>query len=286
MLDLSVLPRTALLVAFTALAGGFAFNTLVMRSQAAAPLRAASAARRRAWLWAWLAAAALAVLADALAQPGGEDGPARLGLTLAARAALLIALALSLRGGWSESPPAIGACAALLLTQSASGHPGRVPEPALPVLADWLHFSFAAIWLGGVAYLAAVLAPLALAQRELVKPMGATIAKFSPLAILCVLAIALTGIMQSASFVGSFEALVGTAYGRALLAKLAGFVVLIGFGAVHQFVIGPQLNAWRARAEAQQIAARRFRLSIAIEAGVAALTLAAAAAMTVLDLPQ
>jgi putative copper export protein len=98
----------------------------------------------------------------------------------------------------------------------------------------------------------------------------------------CVLVIALTGIMQSASFVGSFDALVNTAYGRALLVKLALFVVLVGFGAFHQYVIGPRLNAWRASASDLSEATRRFRVSILAEAGVSVLILLAAGVMTAL----
>jgi copper transport protein len=154
------------------------------------------------------------------------------------------------------------------------------------VLTNWLHVTFVAIWLGGVAYLAAVLVPVALRQRDLIRPLGAAIAAFSSLAILCVLVVALSGIVQSASFVGSVEALFVTAYGRALLIKIGGFAVLIAFGAYHQFVIGSQLNAWRTRAETKEARTYRFRASIAIEAVVGALTLIAAAWMAVLPLAR
>jgi putative copper export protein len=285
-IDVGVIVRAAVLIALTAMAGGFAFNMLVMRGESVAALRTASAERRRRWLIVCLGATAVAMIFDAAAQMGRADEPARMALAIVVRAALLIALVLSLRGAWSESPLAIALCAGLLLTQSALGHAGREQEWVWPVLADWLHIGFVAIWLGGVAYFATVPVPIALARRPLIRELGLSIAKFSPLAILCVLVIGVTGIIQSASFVGSFEALVGTAYGRALLVKLLGSAVLIGFGAVHQFVIGPRLNAWRARAETQQAYAERFRVSVTLETGAGVVTLIAAAAMTVLPLAR
>lgn len=283
---LPTLTRTLVLITLTMLVGGFAFNLLVLRGRTTAALREATRLRRRNWLTVWLAVTAAALILDTVVQ---LEDQAALGLVLlvvriVALAALLFSLRGSGSGNWSESPIAIGLCGLLLLAQSLSGHAAQQAGWVLPVLADWLHFSFAAIWLGGVGYLAAVVAPEVLAQRSLVKELGACIEKFSLLAVSCVLVIALTGIVQSASFVGSFDALFNTAYGRALLVKLVVFVVLIGFGAFHQFVIGPQLNAWRAKAESQEQAALRFRVSIIAESAISLITLAAAAAMTVLPL--
>jgi copper transport protein len=279
---LSTLIRALVLIALTMLAGGFAFKVLVLRSKSTAALREATQTRRRAWLTLWLAATAAALILDTVTRL--EDQPTLRLVLLGARIAALALLLISLRGNWSESPIAIGLCGLLLLTQSLSGHPAQQADWVLPVLTDWLHITFAAIWLGGVGYLAGVITPQVLAQRSLVKELGAAIEKFSPLAISCVLVIALTGIVQSASFVGSFDALFNTAYGRALLIKLAVFLALIGFGAFHQFVIGPQLNAWRAKAESQAQAAARFRVSIVVELAISLITLTAAAAMTVLPL--
>ena len=283
-LILPVLTRALVLIALTMLAGGFAFNLLVLRGKATVALCKATQVRRLAWLTLWLAATAATVILDTITHL--EAQPALRLTLLIVRIVLLVTLLFSLRRDWSESPMAIGLCGLLLFSQSLIGHPARQGEWVLPTLADWLHISFAAIWLGGVAYFAAVIVPQVLAQRSLVKELGASIEKFSPLAISCVLVIALTGIVQSASFVGSLDALINSTYGRTLLLKVAVFVVLIAFGAFHQFVIGPQINAWRAKAESQEQAALRFQASILIESAVSLITLAAAAAMTVLPLAR
>ncbi len=279
---MSLLARWLVFAALVLLAGAVAFAPLVMRTKATAALRTAAApARARLTQWAALLTALAFVLEFVLRL---FDGVATMrdAVLFAVRLAFLIGMALMLRSGRNDAPIPIAASAALVLTQSLSGRSASRPEWVLPVLADWIHFTFAATWLGGVAYFAIVLAPIVLRQRQLLSDLGATIERFSPLAIMSVLVIGLTGIMQSASFVSSFEALFDTDYGRALLVKTGLFAVLIGFGAFHQFVISPQLRAWRARAQSSYEAARRFRVSITAEAAVSALTLAAAATMTVL----
>lgn len=276
-----LLSQWLVFAALTTLVGAITFAPLVMRTQATAALRAESAQMRARLIhWAALLTAAAFTLAFVLRLI--EGAAARDAILFAGRLALLGAIALALRGGRDESPGLIVAGAALILTQSLASRSAAQAEWVLPVLADWIHFTSAAIWLGGVAYLAVVLAPLVLRRRQLLRDFGATIERFSPLAVMSVLVIGLTGIMQSAGFVGSSDALLGTDYGRALLVKLILFAGLIGFGAFHQFVLGPRLRAWRARAESVYEAARRFRVSIAIETLAGALTLAAAAGMTIL----
>ncbi len=279
---MSLLARWLVFAMLVLLAGAVAFTPLAMRGQATAALRAAAAApRTRLTRWAALLTALAFVLEFALRLFDGAAATRDIVL-FAARLALLGGMARALRSGRGDAPILIAASAALILTQSLSSRSASQPEWVLPVLADWVHFTFAAVWLGGVAYFAIVLAPIVVRQRRLLSDLGATIEKFSPLAMMSVLVIGLTGIMQSASFIGGFEALFNTDYGRALLIKIGLFAALIGFGAFHQFVISPQLRAWRARAPSSYEAARRFRVSIAAEAAVSALALAAAATMTVL----
>ena len=64
----------------------------------------------------------------------------------------------------------------------------------------------------------------------------------SAAALLSVILIAASGIIQAAWLVGDLAALTGTAYGRGVLAKWAGLFVLIGFGALHRFRVVPALE--------------------------------------------
>lgn len=278
--------RTLLLVSLTVLAGGLAFNVLVLRAASLQPLREAMTERRRNWLILWTMAVFVFIHLEILIRFNRGDLSTAVVSVLVARYVLLGILIFGLRDPTRDSMPALVLCALLLLTQSLQGHAMREPAPVLPVITDWLHLVFVSIWLGGVAYYAGVVVPQGLQQRALVPALGASIATFSPLAMMSVLVIAITGIIQSASFVGSVDALLNTDYGRALLFKIVVFLALMGFGAFHQFVIAPAINAWRAKAETQEDAARRFRISITIEALVGILALAAAAGMTLLPLAR
>ncbi len=172
---------------------------------------------------------------------------------------------------------------ALLLTQSLLSHSAAEAQPLAPVMADWVHLAFTALWLGGVAVLAIVVAPAALASPAHLKALGSVIARFSPLAMFSIFAIALTGIAQSAAFVGSFEALLNTAYGRAILVKVGWLLVLAAFGAFHQQVVAPHLQGWRLRdpqgMQRAEVAARRFVFGIIAETLVSLALLATVAVL-------
>jgi len=282
-----VASRWMVLLALVALGGATVFTPLFMASPNMTAARAQTTPARRRWLLAFIVLSAVAFGFEAAirAESGGlvvlmSD---RYGLTLTARAALLAGLIGLWRArretGWA-SPLLSGL---LLFTQSANSH-SAAEAGSLPLLADWLHLVFAAIWLGGVVQLALVDAPLALRRgdADARAEFGALIAQFSPWVMLCVLGLALTGLAQSAAFVESIEALSTTAYGRALSLKLALFGALLVFGAVHQFGLAPRLREIRKRAAAtpdRAVAARAmrvFRTSVGAEAAAAGVTLMAA----------
>jgi putative copper export protein len=273
--------RWMALAAIALLTGAVGCEVLVVRSTPAATLRArarpAYLAITRSALALFALAAGLEVVAGWLT---GTIAARKVGLFVAQ--IILVAALLPVLG--HRPTLALGGCALLFLTRSLGSRSASLSEWLLPVAADWLHAAAAAFWLGGVAYLLLALVPLAL-RHSLLGELGAAVARFSPLAVAAVTVIGLTGLMQSASTLGSAADLLTTAYGQALLAKSAGFAALIALGAFHQFAIGPRLRLWRARAAQAEAAARRFRLSLAVEIAVGLGVLAAAAAMAVLPAP-
>ena len=269
------------LLTLALISGGFAFTPLVARAAALADYRQRSVRRKRRVLWLAVGMAACAVLLAAVYDALTAGLPAfvnwHLGVLLA-RIVLLAVLGMVLWLKREDSAWVLVPALALLLTQSLLSHSAALPQPIAPVLADWTHLSFTSLWLGGVAMFALVSVPLAEP-----KDLGMLIARFSPLAMFCVLAVTLTGIVQSASFLGSLDALLTTSYGRVILVKVVLLLVLVGLGAFHQQVISPRLQAWRLRdvAGAQQ-AVRRFRIGILVELVVSILILLAAGALTAL----
>jgi copper transport protein len=114
------------------------------------------------------------------------------------------------------------------LEPALSGHPGTQSPVVLLLPTNILHVLAVSVWLGG---LAALLLVLPAATRELEPPdrsrlLAASLARFSPVALLCVAVILLTGLGQAYAYVRELDNLLDTAYGRAVLAK---FVLLVGF---------------------------------------------------------
>jgi putative copper export protein len=61
--------------------------------------------------------------------------------------------------------------------------------------------------------------------------------------LIAVVAVAVSGVVQTVLFLPTFADLFDSAYGLATLAKVAGFLILIAFGAFHRFRAIPALQA-------------------------------------------
>ncbi|MEU5550649.1 copper resistance protein CopC [Micromonospora sp. NPDC047793] len=129
---------------------------------------------------------------------------------------------------------------AALLTWPLAGHPAASPAPAVSVIVDAVHLGSMAVWLGGLVMLAAFLLPRA-DEREL----GAILPIWSRWAALAVSALLLAGIVQALIEVATPAALVGTTYGRLVLAKVGLFAVVIGLAAYSRNLIRKRIAASR-----------------------------------------
>ena len=139
-----------------------------------------------------------------------------LAFKVARRRALLVPLAL--------------ACAYLVITPALAGHASIQSPTELFFPSDALHVLAASVWVGGIACL---LLALPGATRQLEGPersqlLLATLARFSPLALCSVIAIAITGTIQAYIDVRSVEGLLHTTYGAIVIAKTALLATLVG----------------------------------------------------------
>lgn len=121
--------------------------------------------------------------------------------------------------------PRIPLVAALLgvLTPAVTGHAGSTPDHQLAVVTVALHAGAAALWVGG---LGAVL--VLVARRRTL--LDGVLPRFSRLAGVCVVTVALTGVLNALLRLGSWDALVSTGYGRLVVAKTVCLVLLAGLG--------------------------------------------------------
>ena len=97
--------------------------------------------------------------------------------------------------------------------------------------------------------------------------------RFSNLAVVSVIALLATGIVNGVILVGSFRALLVTEYGRLLLLKIALFAVMLGLAAVNKFRLTPRLGARPDRVE-ELDAVRRLARNCHIELALGLATFA------------
>jgi copper transport protein len=163
---------------------------------------------------------------------------------------------------------AIGLGALILLTFSMSGHAAATARPLLPIVADWLHQLMGAIWLGGVFGLAAVaLVTRRTPAAERTTLLAHLIGRFSPLALISIALVTLTGVIRSLNQIPALADLWSTTYGRTLLIKLAALGGALLLGAVHWRQVGPRLLAAATAGDVRL--ARRFGRTVALESGLA-----------------
>lgn len=216
-----------------------------------------------------------------------EVADTRFGVLAVIRAGVWIALLVLLfsipRRSWISPSRLLAVLAvpilALLVVPGLSGH-AHTQSPSLLLLpADIVHVAAMCIWLGGLVALAFVLprstATLPLEERPGL--LAANLARFSPLALGSVTAIAITGTAQAIVEVGSFPALVETAFGRAVLVKIAIFAVLVGLGWLNRSRLLPAVRRIAESASGLGGTGRRLRASLRTEVGLIATVLVATA---------
>jgi putative copper resistance protein D len=178
---------------------------------------------------------------------------------VAGTAAAALALAVAALAG-SVARPARAAAAALLpalgilATSVATSHAAaRLDDRALPLALTALHHAATACWIGGLPYLLLSLpraGDAAVAQR--------LSARFSRLAQASVAVLVGAGIGLAVIYVGTPAAILGTAYGAMVSAKVALLVLLLGLGALNYSIAhgvqagdGTVLSRLRRYAEAE-----------------------------------
>jgi putative copper resistance protein D len=164
---------------------------------------------------------------------------------------------------WLAPVAALGLTASIAWTGHAASTLGDLANPHLA--ADVLHLSAAAIWIGGLVSLALLL-NLARRVRSLASASLAQAAalRFSTLGIVSVGTLLASGFVNAWILVGSFNALMITAYGRLLLLKIVVFTVMLVFAAINRFRLTPRLAASSA-SEPQLEALRQLTRNSVIE---------------------
>jgi copper transport protein len=152
---------------------------------------------------------------------------------------------------------------------SLSGHDAVDPGSTWKSeAADWVHLSAATLWIGGLVALVAAVWPVAPGLRR------EAFLRFSRLATVLVALVLAAGTYLSIVRLPHLADLWTRDYGRVLLVKLVLVAVVLGWGAIHHFLVRPAL----ARATDGFLA--RVGRSLIGESAVAIAVLLAAAVLT------
>jgi copper transport protein len=138
---------------------------------------------------------------------------------------------------------AIGS-AYLVCTPALAGHASIESPRGVFFPSDVLHVGAASVWVGGIACL---LLALPGATRQLEGPersrlLIAALTRFSPIALACVVVIAITGIIQAYIDVRSLHGLLHSTYGTLIIVKTVLLASLIGIGWINRERVIPALE--------------------------------------------
>ncbi len=132
---------------------------------------------------------------------------------------------------------------ALLLALTLSGHEATGNIPGYTVIVNWLHLLAASLWIGGLLYISIIYLPV-LKQKSLLEGVHSLIAilpHYSALAITGILILLVTGPLDAATRMNTFDQLITTEYGRALIVKSVLVAILIITSAIHIGRLRPHL---------------------------------------------
>jgi copper transport protein len=288
-----VAARWLMLLGLALVLGGLVFRALVWRpgAIAAATQMAFDRRARQAEVTGAVIAAGGTLAALLVASVTAGANPlvfatgSRVGLVLLARLMAIAALAMILwRARSRRLTLGLGAALIALVTLSILSHSAAprgtgtwaAAATLISIGFDLLHLVATAAWIGGLPAL--LLAIIAVRRHEserrgaILTPL---VARFTGVATAAVIVLAATGTFAAMQQIGGPGELWTTAYGRALLIKLALFGGLLLFGGLNRWWLHPRLAG-----DGGESGLRAMRRSVGAEIGLSLLLLVAVGVLT------
>ncbi len=205
----------------------------------------ASRALGGAWLVGALGAAAvIEAQREAAGLSIGSLFSTSLGTTAIERIVAMVATGLAIIAAWVAPSVAarggvacagIGAAASMWVDVAAS-HAGAQAPVVANLLVQWVHIVASGAWIGGLLV-------LILAVRGQPSDVtGRAVRRFSTLAGIAIVVVAVTGTFRAVVEIGSIGQLFGSAFGVLVLVKVALFVILAALGAINRYTNVPRAS--------------------------------------------
>lgn len=140
------------------------------------------------------------------------------------------------------------------------------------VTADTMHLLAAGAWLGGLAPLGFILLGFAGVNRGSQVQVDKVLMRFSGMGYVAVATLVGTGLVNSWFLVGTVSSLLGSVYGKILLAKLVFFGGMLMLAAANQFWLVPALEA-SAKTGDTDVWRKKLRTHVLSEQGLGLLVL-------------
>ncbi len=174
---------------------------------------------------------------------------------------------VAMRTGAGAMLAQVTAACVVVMSFLITGHTASNPQRWLLAPLLLLHLWVVAFWFGSLWSL------LQVSSREAGPVAAALVARFSAIAIWLVPGIAVAGVVMALVLLPDVSALF-TPYGLLLLAKVAGFVLLMGLAALNKWRLGPAIAA------GERGAMHAFQRSVWLEIALMCAVLIATTIMT------
>jgi len=205
----------------------------------------------------------------AISTQGGRVWLVRHALLLILTGFLFLCLHGKQRFDWSAPHGGMAGVALLALAGlAAAGHAAAVePDTLRAIIVDGVHLVAAGIWVGALPALALLLGMTSRSDGADAMPYAVIAARrFSQAALTAVIVLVVSGVATAVLYVPNIAALVGTAYGKVLLAKVGLFASLLVVAAFNRRLV--RLLACGAAVESRA-AMRRLARFVTVEAALA-----------------
>ncbi len=134
-----------------------------------------------------------------------------------------------------RNTPALMLGGACLLVSGAIGHPAAI-DPYWTIPAKMMHLLAGSVWIGGLVWLIWL-------SRCDDAACRIEAGRVSSVALVSVIVIALSGLLETFFFLNTPADLIDSRYGQRVLAKMIGLAILVGIGAYNRFGLLPRLHA-------------------------------------------